>query len=72
MTFICVGASHVAKSFTLVQLLRICSFVEELFLADLAWMFHELVLRDHEEAKIKPCPKDMAPTPGVSAPPAWI
>jgi len=33
MTFICFGDSHVAKPFTLVQLMGICSFVEELFLA---------------------------------------
>jgi len=34
MIFICVGGSHVAKPFTPIQLMRICSFVEELFLAD--------------------------------------
>jgi hypothetical protein len=34
MTFICVGGSHVVKPLTPVQLMRICSFVEELFLAN--------------------------------------
>jgi hypothetical protein len=34
MTFICVGVSHVAKPLTPVQLLRICSFVEEFLLAN--------------------------------------
>jgi hypothetical protein len=34
MTFICVGVNHLAKPLTPVQLMRICSFVEELLLAN--------------------------------------
>ena len=35
MTFICVGGSHVAEPLTALQLMRICRFVEEHFLANL-------------------------------------
>jgi len=78
----CVGDSRVAKPLTLVQLMRICSFVEELLLADLARMFDASNIRADsfimlpkqipEEPKIKPCPKGMALTPRPNAPPAWF
>jgi len=34
MNFICLGGSHVAEPLTPVRLMRICRFVEELFLAN--------------------------------------
>jgi len=33
MTFICVGGSHFVEPLTAVQLMQICSFVEERFLS---------------------------------------